>query len=82
MFLSQFQRDAPFHHIAYDYSRADWDGLHDYLRDVPCEDIFKFSASVSASKFGEWLQAGIGVYIPHQVKLNPSLRYLFTCFLF
>ena len=25
----------PFHCVAYDYSRADWDGLRDYLRDVP-----------------------------------------------
>ena len=24
--------DAPFHCIAYDYSYADWDGLHDHLR--------------------------------------------------
>ena len=29
------KRDTPFHHIAYDYSRADWDGLRDHLRDVP-----------------------------------------------
>ena len=28
------QQDAPFHCIAYDYSCADWDGLHDLLRDV------------------------------------------------
>ena len=34
-FPSNSQRDALFHHIAYDYSRADWDGLHDHLRDVP-----------------------------------------------
>ena len=27
--------DAPFHHIAYNYSCAAWDGLHDHLRDVP-----------------------------------------------
>ena len=30
-----------FHCIAYDYSQADWDNLHDHLRDVPWEDIFK-----------------------------------------
>ena len=34
-FPSYSQWDDPFHHIAYDYSCADWDGLHDYLRDVP-----------------------------------------------
>ena len=27
--------DAPFHHIAYDYSHTDWDGLCGHLRDVP-----------------------------------------------
>ena len=37
------KQDAPFHCIAYDYSRADWDGLRDHLRDlrdVLGEDIF------------------------------------------
>ena len=39
-FPSNSQRDGPFHRIAYDYSRADWNGLPDHLRDVPWEDIF------------------------------------------
>ena len=43
-FPSKSQWDAPFHHIAYDYSHADWDGLHDHLRDVTLEDIFKLGA--------------------------------------
>ena len=34
-FPSYSQRDAPSHCIAYDYSRADWDGIGDHLRDVP-----------------------------------------------
>ena len=29
------KRDALFHRIAYDYSHVDWDGLRNYLRDVP-----------------------------------------------
>ena len=37
-FPSYSQRVAPFQRIAYDYSRADWDGLRDYLRDIPWED--------------------------------------------
>ena len=45
---------APFHPIAYDYSRADWDGLRDHLRDVPWEDIFKLGASAAASEFCEF----------------------------
>ena len=37
--------DATFHRIAYDYYRADCDGLRNHLRDVPWEDVFKLSAS-------------------------------------
>ena len=47
------KRDALFHCIAYDYSRADWDGLRDHLRDAPWENFFKLSASAAASKFCE-----------------------------
>ena len=63
-FPTNSQQDAPFHHIAYDYSCADWHGLRDHLRDVPWEDIFELSAS-AASEFCEWVKVGIDVYIPH-----------------
>ena len=33
-FPSNSQGDALFHRIAYDYSRADWDGRHIHLGDV------------------------------------------------
>ena len=65
-FPTNSQQDAPFYHIAYDYSHADWDGLHDHLRDVPWEDIFKFGASAAATEFCQWVQVGIDVYIPHR----------------
>ena len=74
-FPSNSQRDAPFHRIAYDYSCADWDSLHDLLRDLPWEDIFKLGVSPAASKFCEWVQFGIDVSIPHrkyQVKPHSS----------
>ena len=77
-FLSNSQQDTPFHRIAYDYSRADWDGLCDHLRDVPWEDIFKLSASAAASEFCEWVQVGTDVCIPHrkyQVKPHSSLWF-------
>ena len=45
------QWDTPFHHIAYNYSCADWDSLSDHLRDVPWENIFKLSTSAAASEF-------------------------------
>ena len=65
-FPVNLKQDAPFHRVPYDYSRADWDGLCDHLRDVPCENIFKLSASAAASEFYEWVQVGTDVYIPHR----------------
>ena len=70
-FLSNSKRDGPFHRIAYDFSRADWDGLRDQLRDVPWEDIF-ISTSAAASEFCEWLQVGVKVYI----SLRSGLTHL------
>ena len=64
-FPSNSQWDALFHPKAYGYSRADWDGLPDHLRDAPWEDIFKLNASAVASELWEWVQVGIDVYIPH-----------------
>ena len=50
-FPTNSQWDALFDCIAYDYSRVDWDGLNDHLKDVSWDDIFKLSASAAASKF-------------------------------
>ena len=72
-FPSYSQRDAPFYRITYDCSHADWDGLHDHLRDVPWKDIFKLSAA-AASEFCEWVQVGIDEYIPHRkYQVKPHL---------
>ena len=88
MLLSQFP--LSFHHIhngmfypiAYGYSRADWDSLHDHLRDVPWEDIFKVDASAAASEFCGWVQVGINVYVPHrkyQVKPHSTPWFSAAC---
>ena len=72
------KQDPLLHRAGYDYSRVDWYGLGDHLRDVPWEDIFKLSASAAASGFCEWVEVGIGVYIPHrkyQVKPRSSLWF-------
>ena len=81
-FPTNSQQNAPFHHIAYDYSPADWYGLRDHLRDVPWEDTFKLGASAAASEFCEWVQVGIDVYIPHrkyQVKPHSSSYFSAAC---
>ena len=71
-FPSNWKRDSPFHRIACDYSHVDWDCLCDHLKEVPWEDIFKLSASAASSKFFEWVQVGIDVYIHHRkYQVNP-----------
>ena len=50
------------------------------MRDVLQEDIFKLSAATS--KFCEWIQLGIDVYIPHkkyQVKSRSSPWFSAAC---
>ena len=78
-FPTNSQQDAPFHHIAYDYSCADMTSLCDHLRDVPWEDIFKLGASAAASEFCEWVQVGTDVYIPHRkYQVRPHSSPLFS----
>ena len=77
-FPSNSQRDAPFHRIAYDYSRADLDDLRDHLRDVRWENIFKPGASAAASEFCEWVQVEIDVHIPHRISGQASLSPWFS----
>ena len=81
-FPSYSQQDISFHLIAYDHSRADWDRLHDRLRDVPWEVIFKIGTSAAASEFCEWVWVGIDVYIPHrkyQIKPHSSPWFSAAC---
>ena len=62
------------------YSCANWNGLDKHLREFSCEDILKLGASAVTSKFCEWLQIGIDVYIiPHrkdQAMPHSSPRFL------
>ena len=74
-FPSNSQQDSLFHHIAYDYSRADWDGLRDHLRDVPWEDIFKLGASAAASEFVSGFRLEL-MYIYHIENIRSSLIHL------
>ena len=81
-FPSNSKGDAPFHCTAYDYSRADLDGLYHHLRDVRWENVFKLGASAAASEFPEQIQVGIDKYIPHhkyQVKSHSTLWFAAAC---
>ena len=62
-FLSNSKWDTLFYCITYNYSHADWDSLHDCLRDLQQEDIFKLGTSAAASEFCELVQVGIDIYL-------------------
>ena len=63
------QWDASSHHIAYDYSCVDWDGL--YLRDVPWEHIFKLGASAATSEFCAWVWVEIDIiFVIENIRSN------------
>ena len=64
-FPSNAKPDVPLHRIAYDYSRANQDGIRDHLRDLRWGNIFKLDTSAAASEFCEWVQVGTDVYISH-----------------
>ena len=75
--LSNSQQDVSFHCIAYDYSRADWDGLRAHLRDVPWEDISKLGASAAAGEFCDWVPLGLELmYISLIGNIRSSLIHL------
>ena len=81
-FASNSKQDVSFHRIAYDYSHAEWDGLHDHLRDIPWEDIFKLGPSTAASEFREWVQVAIDMCIPpckYLVKPHSSPWFSVAC---
>ena len=77
-FRSNSKRDATFLCTAFNYPRADWDGRHDHLRNLPCEDISKI-ATFSTAEFCKWFQVGIAVYNSHQVKSHLSPRFSAAC---
>ena len=64
----------PFHHIAYDYSCADWDSLYDHLRDVPW-DIFKLGASSVLLNFASGFRSEM-MYIYLIENIRSSLTHL------
>ena len=73
-FPSNSQWDAPFHPTAYDYPCANWYSLHDHLRDVPWDDIIKFSTSAAGCEFSG-VRLGL-MYMSLIISIRSSVTYL------
>ena len=69
------KQDAPFHHIVYNFSYADWDGFCDYLRDVLWEDIFRFSFSAAVREFCDMFRLEL-MYVSLLVSIRSNLTHL------
>ena len=82
-FPTNSKRNTSFHYIAYDYCHADWDSLRDHLRDVPWEDIFKFSTSAAASDFVREFRWNWYIYIYISlivsIRSNLTITMIFSC---
>ena len=74
-FLLNSKWDARFHHIAYDYSCADWDGLHDHLKNLLWEDIFKLSLLLVPVNFLSWFRLEL-MYISVIKNIRSNLTHL------
>ena len=79
-FPSNSKQGALFHCIAYDYYRADLDGLCDCLRDFSWRiSLNSVLLCAAASEFCKWVQVGIDVYIPHhKYQIKPRLSPWFS----
>ena len=79
-FLSSLKWDILLYSTAYDYFPADWDSLHDDLRDVGWEDIFKLGPSAAGTAFCKWIQVEIDIcHLTYRVTHHSPLWFSATC---
>ena len=69
LWLSNSKMYVSFYRAAYDYSRANWDGVYNHLRDVSWEDIFKLTTSAAVAEFYECVQWRIANSVLKKVNL-------------
>ena len=81
-FSSNSKQDVQFHHIAYDYSCADWDGLCHHLKDahgmITLELVLLLLLVNFVSGFRLYISQ-IQIYIPHcKYQVKPHLSPWFS----
>ena len=74
-FPSKSKRDAPFHCIAYDFSRADCDSFCDHMSEVLWEDILNLVLLLLLVNFVSWFRLEL-MYISLIVNIRSSLTHL------
>ena len=74
-FPSNSKQDALLHRMAYDYSRADWDGLPDHLIHVLWEGIFNSVLLLLLVTYVSGFRLEL-IYISLVVNIRSSLSHL------
>ena len=70
-FPTNSQQDAPFHRIAYDYFRADWDGLRDHLGDVSWRISFNLVLLLLLVNFVGWFRLKLMyIFLKENIRSN------------
>ena len=80
-FVIKSTNEHPYHLLLtiYSCSKANWNGLRGYLRDVHWLDIFKHDATYAAKEITEWVEIGIDCYIPpRKFQLQPHSSSCFS----
>ena len=72
---SNSQQDAQFHCLAYDHSRADWDGLHYYLIDVKGRISLNLVLLLLLVNYMSGFMMEL-MYMLHIVSIRSSLSHL------
>ena len=65
-FMVKSTNEQPYHRNVYSFNNADWDGFHDYLRDVSWLDIFQHNVNKAGEEISDWIQIGIDCLIPYR----------------
>ena len=77
-FVFKSTSEHPCHRTVYSYSKADWDGSKDDLRDVLWLDIFNHDDTYAAKEI-EWIEIGIACFIlRRKFQLKPHSLPWFT----
>ena len=77
-FTSPSRHEGPYHRTVLRYRDADWDGLRNFIADIPKES-FSSDPTVAAKELSDWIQVGIETFVPSKTyQVRPVSQPWFT----
>ena len=72
------RHEGPYHRTVLRYRDADWDGLRNFIANIPKEKL-SGDPTVAAQELLEWIQVGIEIYVPSKTyQVRPASQPWFT----